>query len=243
MRSSPNIRFMLAALGLIFIDQITKVVVKGFSLFGIEHAGMELGESITVIDGFLWWTFVENPGMAFGLEFGEAKILLSLFSIVASVLLGWYLWRTRIDSFWAKLGLTLVLAGASGNLIDRVFYGWIYDYAPLFYGKVVDFVEVEFFDFSLFGRSFTTWPVFNVADSCVTVGMIVLILNTKHLTFLHDKKDTEDSSPQDKQEGFAEAEGALQEGAAEESDENNTPSSVAADANSAQSQERTPGGR
>ncbi len=189
MAHSPNRNFLAASLLLVLLDQVTKLATKGFNFWGLKHEGMELGQSITVIESFLWITFVENPGMAFGIKFGEAKVFLSLFSIVASVAMAWYLYKTKIDSFWAKLGLTLILAGATGNLIDRVFYGFFYDYAPLFYGKVVDFVEVEFFDFSLFGKHFTTWPVFNVADSCVTCGMVLLVLNNKHIPLFNKVED------------------------------------------------------
>lgn len=175
-----NTHFLLLSGALLLLDQVTKVAVKGFSLFGIDYQGMYLGESIPVIGDFLRLTYVENPGMAFGIGFGSGKIFLTLFSLLASVALAWYLARVRTPSFWLKLGLALVLAGAAGNLIDRMFYGVFYGEAPLFYGQVVDFVDFEFFDFSLFGHTYTRWPVFNVADACVTSGMVLLLLSHKH---------------------------------------------------------------
>jgi len=177
---NSNKKFLWLAAALLVLDQATKVAVKGFSLFGVQHDGMYLGESIPVLGNFLRLTFVENPGMAFGIGFGAGKLFLTLFSLVASVALTWYLTRVRTQSFWLLLGLSLVLAGASGNLIDRMFYGVFYNEAPLFYGKVVDFIDFEFFDFSFFGSSYSRWPVFNIADSCVTCGMVLLMIAHKH---------------------------------------------------------------
>jgi signal peptidase II len=70
----------------------------------------------------------------------------------------------------------MILGGAVGNLIDRIFYGIIYKYAPAFYGKVVDFFDFDFFNFAIFGRSYDRWPIFNIADASVTIGVIILVL-------------------------------------------------------------------
>lgn len=75
-----------------------------------------------------------------------------------------------------RFSLTLLLGGAVGNLIDRMFYGVLYGEGPLFYGKVVDFLQVDIPDVSLFGELYTHWPVFNVADSCVSVGVVTLLI-------------------------------------------------------------------
>lgn len=191
---NSNKKFLWLAAVLFVLDQVTKVAVKGFHLFGIRHEGMFIGESFPVIGDFLRLTFVENPGMAFGIGFGSGKIFLTLFSLVASVALTWYLLRVQTPSFWLRLGLALVLAGAAGNLIDRMLYGVLYGEAPLFYGKVVDFIDFEFFDFSFFGSNYSRWPVFNIADSCVTCGMVMLLLSHKH--FPSEQKHTDDSSGQ-----------------------------------------------
>ncbi len=160
-------------------DQITKLVVKGFSIpwFNVSWEGMDYGQSINVIGTFLRITFVENPGMAFGLDVGPIqKFFLSLFTIIAAGGILYYLYRSRERDFALRLGLSLILAGAFGNLIDRVFYGVFFDYAPLMYGKVVDFIHVEFWDFTLFGTTYTTWPIFNIADSAVSVGVFIILL-------------------------------------------------------------------
>ncbi len=168
--------YFFAAIMLVVFDQATKLAVKGFDIFGFKHDGMYYGQSIPVIGDFLQWTYIENPGMAFGIEFGWAKIFLSLFSIVASIALAVYLYKITFASHSVRVGITLILAGAVGNLIDRVFYGALYGTQPLFYGHVVDFVQVDIPDINFLGLHYTHFPVFNVADSCVTCGFITLLI-------------------------------------------------------------------
>lgn len=138
---------------------------------------MNLGESIPVIDDFFKITFVENPGMAFGINVdGYYKLFLSLFSLAAAIGLTIYIYKIRHERFINRFSLALILGGAFGNFIDRAFYGLFYDYAPFLYGHVVDFFQVEFWDFTLFGKTYETWPIFNVADASVTVGVILMLL-------------------------------------------------------------------
>ena len=154
-------------------------MVKGFSIpfLNINYEGMYLGQMIPVFGDFFRFTFVENPGMAFGYDPGSKfKLIISVFSLVASVGLIFYLYIIRDKSWSLKIAIALILGGAVGNLIDRTFYGLFFDYSPLFYGKVVDFFDVDFFDFTLFGRSYDRWPVFNIADAAVTIGVLVLVL-------------------------------------------------------------------
>jgi len=160
-------------------DRISKLVIKGISIpqLNIDIPGMFYGQSINVIDSFFWITFVENPGMAFGIDVGDGqKLFLSLFSIIASVAILYYLYKVRYGSLVLKVGLALILGGALGNLMDRTFYGLFYDYAPIFYGRVVDFFQVEFWDFTLFGHTYEKWPIFNVADAAVTSGVLLIII-------------------------------------------------------------------
>lgn len=163
----------------VLIDQVTKLMVKGFSIpfLNINYEGMYLGQMIPVFGDFFRFTFVENPGMAFGYDPGSNfKLIISVFSLVASIGLIFYLYVIRDKSWSLKIAIALILGGAIGNLIDRTFYGLFFDYSPLFYGKVVDFFDVDFFDFTLFGRSYDRWPVFNIADAAVTIGVLVLVL-------------------------------------------------------------------
>ncbi len=173
----------LIAVAVILLDQATKFCIKGFDIpsLGIKVTGMYLGESIPVLGEFFKITFTENPGMAFGFDPGSNfKLWISLFSLVASIGLLFYLYIIRSKSFSLRLAIALILGGAVGNLIDRMFYGIIFDYAPLFYGKVVDFFDFDFFNFTILGRSYERWPIFNIADAAVSTGVLILMFFYKH---------------------------------------------------------------
>lgn len=147
---------------LVIIDQVIKVLVK---------TNMSLGESIPVLGNFFRIAFVENEGMAFGMSFGGVigKYVLTIFRMGLFVALTWWigsLCRKQEVPTGVLVGLTLIDAGALGNIIDSLFYGLIFTpHFPFMQGRVVDM-----FSFSIFP------PVFNFADSCVTVGAIYLIL-------------------------------------------------------------------
>ena len=175
------IYFILIAFFLVLLDQASKLAVKGFSLFGFDHEGMHLGESISVIGDFMTITFVENPGMAFGIEFGAGKILLSIFSLIASVGIIWLIFKLEDHPAIIRIGVMLILAGAFGNFVDRMFYGVFFSEGPLFYGNVVDFIRVDIPDIDIGPVHYTHWPVFNFADSYVTVGVIILLIFNKHI--------------------------------------------------------------
>lgn len=164
---------------IVILDQVSKFYVKGITIpsLGINHPGMFLGQRIPVMDDFFQITFVENPGMAFGFDLGDSfKLWLSLFTLVASIVLFFYIIHVRDEKLSLRLPLALILGGAIGNLIDRMFYGVFFDYAPLFYGRVVDFLDFDFFNFEIFGRSYERWPIFNIADLAVSIGVLSLIL-------------------------------------------------------------------
>lgn len=181
MENNKNKYFFIGAFALVFFDQLTKLLVKGFDFMGIHADGMILGSSFSFIGDFVRIAYVENKGMAFGIEFGWGKIFLSLFSIIASIGLVYYLHRLQKFSGWVRLGIMFILAGAVGNLVDRVFYGVFYDTAPLFYGAVVDFVMVDIPDISIGSLNYTHWPVWNIADACVSIGVVVLVIFHKRI--------------------------------------------------------------
>ena len=171
-------KVLFVSLSIVIIDQVSKLLVKGFSIsfLKIYHAGMYQGEQIPIIGNFFRITFIENPGMAFGFDPGSnMKLWISIFSLVASIGLLIYLFIVRNKSLSLRLAIAFILGGAVGNLIDRMFYGIFYHYAPLFYGRVVDFLDFDFFKFALFGKSFDRWPIFNFADASVTIGVFILI--------------------------------------------------------------------
>lgn len=176
---------------LLVIDQVIKIEVK---------TGMRLHESIRITDWF-YISFIENNGMAYGMTIIN-KLVLSIFRIVAISVLGYYLCRQiklGARNFYIAC-LALVWAGAAGNLIDCMFYGLIFNasspyylsyfvpfgqgYAPFLMGKVVDM-----FYFPLIVTTWPDWvpfwggdafvffsPVFNFADSCISVGVVLLLL-------------------------------------------------------------------
>src|SRR5436309_3721555 len=135
---------------------------------------MQYGSSRPLLGDFFRLTYIENPGMAFGIDLG-GKLFFSIFSILASVAILFYLYKAREESLGLRLSLGMILGGAIGNLVDRIFYGVMFGTAPLFYGKVVDFFDIDFFNINILGYHLSRWPVFNIADAAVTVGVLLLL--------------------------------------------------------------------
>ncbi len=168
--SGKGLRLLLLGVALVVIDQIVKLLVK---------TNMDLGEQIYLIGEWCRLCFVENEGMAFGMSFGGAvgKLLLSLFRLCLSGALIWWirsLLKKGTTPTGVLVGLTMITAGAVGNIIDCLFYGLIWDYAPFMFGKVVD---MFYFPLIRSGERVIFFsPVFNFADSCVTVGAFYLLL-------------------------------------------------------------------
>lgn len=170
MKVSKGAGLVILGAVLVLVDQVIKVLVK---------TNMDLGQQIYLIGDWCRLCFVENKGMAFGMAFGGnvGKFLLSLFRICLSGVLIWWihsLIKKGNTPTGVLVGLTFITAGAIGNIIDCLFYGLIWGYAPFMFGKVVDMFyfplitkgeEVIFFS-----------PVFNFADSCVTIGAFYLLL-------------------------------------------------------------------
>jgi signal peptidase II len=168
---------------IVFFDQVAKLLVKGFEIpfLNLYVSGMSLGASYPIFGNFLRLTFIENPGMAFGIDLG-GKLFLTIFSILASVGIFFYLYKIRQEAFVVRLALALILGGAIGNLIDRVFYGVIFGEGALFYGKVVDFVDIDFFNLEFLGIHASRFPVFNIADASVSCGVVILLLFHRKFT-------------------------------------------------------------
>lgn len=197
---------VLVILTVLIIDQVIKILVK---------TNMYWHESIRITDWFYIY-FTENPGMAFGMEIFN-KLFLTMFRIAAVVAIGWYI--RRIIKEGLKTGyvvcVSLILAGALGNIIDSVFYGVIFNesthsqiasfmpegggYTGWFYGKVVDM-----FYFPIIDTSWPEWmplvggdhfvffsPIFNFADAAISCGIVALILfYSKYLKVHHDAAAT-----------------------------------------------------
>jgi len=186
------LKVLFFTLAILITDQISKFYIKGITIpsLNLNLEGMYLGESISILGDFFKITFIENPGMAFGFNPGsDFKLWVSLFSLVASIGLLVYLYLAREKSLSLRISIAMILGGAIGNLIDRMFYGIIYDYAPMFYGKVVDFFDFDFFNFSILGRDYDRWPIFNIADASVTVGVLILIFFYRHHSKVEQDED------------------------------------------------------
>lgn len=173
---------------IVFVDQASKLLVKGgFSLPFIGYwPGMEIGTSFPVLGDFFKLTFIENPGMAFGIDVG-GKLFLTVFSTLASAGIFYYLFKIRDEALIIRISLAMILGGAIGNLIDRVFYGVIFGDGSLFYGKVVDFLDVDFFNIDVVGFHISRWPIFNIADAAVSIGVIVLLIFHRKFTAVEDR--------------------------------------------------------
>jgi len=168
MNKTTKLSCMVAAIVLIslIIDQCIKLYIA-------TH--FAIGESREVFSWF-WICYVENNGMAFGIEW-FSKLALTLFRLLAVGLLGWYvhvLIRKQMRTGYIAT-IAFIIAGALGNIIDCVFYGKLFGYAGWFYGKVVDMFYFPLIRNSA-GEVLFFRPVFNFADSCITCAVIVILL-------------------------------------------------------------------
>lgn len=204
----------LLVLAILIIDQVIKIWVK-------TH--MTLHEQIEILSWFKI-VFIENNGMAYGMEIGS-KLVLSIFRIIAIAFLGYYIvLQVRKQARWGYLiCLSMVIAGATGNIFDSMFYGLIFNsssefyqsyfvpfgtgYAPFLMGKVVDM-----FYFPIITTTWPTWvpfvggqpyvffsPIFNFADASISVGVVMLLLffrkEISELSFNSEKKKTSQEQP------------------------------------------------
>ncbi|MDR2962963.1 MAG: lipoprotein signal peptidase [Bacteroidales bacterium] len=192
---------------ILFIDQLSKILVK---------TNMMLEERIPIISERVYIYFVENPGFAFGMSFGGAagKIILTLFRVVASTLIILYI-RSIIKkgaSLGVVIGLSAVLAGALGNIIDSMFYGLLFSestystvaqflpegggYASFLQGRVVDMIYCPIIRGTFpewlplrGGEPFTFFsPIFNVADAAITLGVVYLLLFQRKFFKVEEKE-------------------------------------------------------
>jgi len=194
MKAAYTKPFLTAAF-IILADQIIKTWVR---------AHMYMGEEIRFLGNRGMLHYTENNGMAFGMEWGgdAGKLALTLFRIVAVCGIVYSLIYLIKHKYHRGLimNVSLILAGAVGNIIDSTFYGIMYKYAPLFHGRVVDM-----FYFPLLKGTYPSWfplwanepfeffrPVFNLADSAICVGVIMILLYQKRY-FKHEAPEV--SSP------------------------------------------------
>jgi len=171
------LKILFLSLILFLIDQISKVLARGFNLswFEINYSGLYLGESKPLIKDVLHITLVENPGIAFGIDPGESlRDLILVITILTCIGIFAYLLFAKNADRRVRIAVALILGGAAGNLFDRIFYGYFYNYAPLFQGNVVDFLDIRFFRFFIFDDIHGNY-VFNFADISILSGVFILI--------------------------------------------------------------------
>lgn len=170
-------KILFLSLILFLTDQTSKLFVRGFSLpwFNLNHNGLSPGETKPLISNVLHITLVENPGIAFGIDPGESlKDLILIITILTCIGFLAYLIFAKNADKRVRISIALILGGAAGNLFDRIFYGYFYNYAPLFQGNVVDFLDIRFFRLFIFDNIHGNY-VFNFADISILSGVFILI--------------------------------------------------------------------
>lgn len=196
---------------ILFLDQTLKIWIK---------TNMYLGEEFSIIGNWCRIHFIENKGMAFGMAFGGdiGKFLLTLFRVIASILIFVYLKRiiVRKDSMLTVYSMTLIFAGAVGNIIDSIFYGVIFSestffniaqifppegaYGTFFHGKVVDMFYLPIIDTTypswfpfVGGEPFSFFnAIFNIADISISVGVCLLVISLIFFPKKNDKANEEE---------------------------------------------------
>ena len=148
--------FFLVAGLVIALDQFTKQLAI--------NSLMQNENSLVLIADWLKLTYTENTGIAFGISLGSHSLLIAITTLILAALLLYVVFsKNRTPVFLVTFGL--ILGGGVGNLIDRVAFG-----------RVVDFIHVDIYQGYLFGSWMSLWPVFNIADSAITVGACILLI-------------------------------------------------------------------
>ncbi|MEN7547053.1 lipoprotein signal peptidase [Rapidithrix thailandica] len=190
------LKFYLLAIGIICLDQVVKLVI---------HNTMELGEEIPIFGNWFKLHYTLNEGMAFGIKFGSeyGKLALTLFRVVAMFGIGYYIYllvkkQVHTGFVWC---VTMILGGAVGNVIDSTFYGVMLDNAPVvenhplfypwFHGQVIDMFYFDIWQGYLpewlGGGYYSLWPIFNIADASIFVGVAFILIFQKR--FFPDEKN------------------------------------------------------
>jgi len=202
MKKNSVLPYFLVSLVVVAIDHIVKLLV---------HFNMEMGTrgQIRIFGSWFKLHYLTNPGMAFGMElpFDHAKIILTIFRLAAMFVIGYYLYVTykRGANRGLLICIAMILGGAVGNLLDSIFYGVFLDNAPYdapmawFYGQVIDMFYIDIWEGYLpnwipflGGDYMALWPVFNIADASIFMGIVIILLFQK--SFFEHEKETKKSA-------------------------------------------------
>lgn len=207
-------RYLIFSLLLIAIDQLSKLLVFKYMQPGFSG-------QILLAGNWLKLHYVLNPGMAFGMQLGHeyGKLFLTLFRLLAMCAIGWYLVHLARGGaskglLWA---LSMILAGAVGNVIDSTFYGVFLDNAPYgsptpwFHGQVIDMIFVDFWEgfipewVPVWGGQYYSTPIFNIADSCIFLGVCsILIFQSNFYTPVEDEVTLAEAADHEDAESLSE---------------------------------------
>ncbi len=201
MKKALLLKALLVIFGVLLLDQFIKILIKTHFYYGETY----------YVFGLNWFQihFIENNGMAFGMEFAGSygKIILTVFRLIASSAIAWYLWiliKKQSNSFLI-ITIALIFTGAIGNILDSMFYGLMFSestgfdkavfmpagggYGTFLHGKVVDMLYFPVINTTwahwipfIGGSSFEFFqPIFNIADSAITIGVFLLLIFQKRM--------------------------------------------------------------
>lgn len=189
-------KFFLLSFAVIVLDQLVKLLV---------HYNMELGlpGEVKILGDWFKIHYVLNPGMAFGLKLGSTygKLILTLFRLLATVGIAYYMSilvkrKAHSGLIWC---VALILAGAIGNVLDSTFYGVLLGNAPVgaptpwFHGQVIDMIYLDIWEGHLpkwlGGQYYALWPIFNIADSSIFIGVAIILIMQRRFFKEQTKKN------------------------------------------------------
>ncbi len=208
-------KYFLIALVVIVVDQIVKLIVK---------LNMDLGEEIPVIGDVFKIHFIENKGAAFGMTIDSlfqplgiyispetSKLILSIFSLIALAFIGVFLYRLSDHKSPLPTFVALIFGGALGNIIDRTFYGVFFNSINQYEGGLLHGRVVDMFYFDIWkgylpdwipllgGEYYSFWPIFNIADSAISIGIVVILIFQRRFFNMDEKAQSpQPSTPSEK---------------------------------------------
>ena len=167
-KSTRKLNLLIVTISIVFFDQLSKILIKNL-LF--QH------QQINIIGNFLKFTYVENSGIAFGINTSDYHIYVTILTLLAISILIYYRIKLKDECHHEKIPLSLIIGGAIGNVIDRI----LVLIPSSGYNGVIDFIDIGFNHYR--------WYIFNIADSAITIGVILYFI----FQYKYDKKDNAES--------------------------------------------------